>query len=237
MLFLSACTSVAEKPLAQDEKTLQKKTVASTQTKAVEKKPKTPMGELKNIFAKYWVSDSVFMQVNKKSIMGLLGRTTEHSGKLLFSKGKLRIDFIKPEPSSIIFNDQDVILIKSVKQGLSEKRLITKVNRKKVQKQNALMGLLFGDKNVWDKLKLIKTLPKGDLVSLHFKPMKQSDLPGVVSVAIVFDTATKEVRAIKQVDDSENEVQFMFSSMLFDINFKKDYFNFKLAKGDEVTEL
>ena len=45
------------------------------------------------ILDKYWKADSVFMRVNKKVILSLLGRETESSGVLLFSKGKLRIDF------------------------------------------------------------------------------------------------------------------------------------------------
>lgn len=212
--------------------------VLLTSLSALATKPKLPpLLEVQGIFAKYWASDSVFMQVNKKSIMGLLGSTSDTNGRLLFAKGKLRIDFVEPEKSTIIFNDKKIILIKNVKQGLTDKRLITYISKAKVQRQNALMGLLFGDKKVWSKLQLTDIRPKKDLVSLFFKPKGPDDLPGVIKVAIVYDQATREIRAIKQWDDSENEVQFVFSSMLFDIPFKKNYFSYQPKKGDEINEL
>ncbi len=200
-------------------------------------KSSTGVKRVQKIFEKYWSSKSVFMKVKKKSIMGFLQKTAEHEGRLLFSKGLLRIDFAKPEEITFIFGTKKIILVKKIKQGLEEKTLVTYMNKKRVSSHSSLMSLLFGEKKVWSKLKLTAEVSKKNLMSLHFTPVDEKSMPGVIKLAIVFDTNTEQIKAIKQWDSTENEIQFMFSSILFDVPVPKNAFRYIPPKNAEVSHL
>ncbi|MEZ4870909.1 MAG: outer membrane lipoprotein carrier protein LolA [Bdellovibrionales bacterium] len=189
------------------------------------------------ILDKYWESDSVYMQVEKKVVTTLLDIENTSSGRLMFVKGQVRIDFNEPDEQIVVINKSHIWLAKHTTSAQKKIWQVTRMPRTRAEKQNALMALLFGDKKVWDKLKLEGVSEKGDLVSIKLKPLKPEYLPGIEKLVLIIDKAVNELRLIKQWDEIESEVQMKFTTPLFDAPYEKNFFDYSPPKGAQVTEL
>ena len=191
---------------------------------------------LKDIFNKMWMSDSVIMGLNKTVVYGLLGNEKKYSGRLLFSKGRLRVELSKPEPSLLLIEDEFIWFAQKLGKDLGSKWQITKVKKSMSKKSQALLSLLFGDQLGWQKLKVVKsTKVKKNVMQYEFVPKSPDSFPGVVKIKIKIDTKKTAMLEIVHEDEVENITTYKFTSVDFDKIIAKKKFKFRVPKGADVT--
>lgn len=185
---------------------------------------------VEKVLTRYRRANAVQANVDKKVIQELMGTTTQSQGHFYFSKGKLRLEIVKPERSILVYDGRNIWL----ESQLDESQIqVSHMKAGALRRTDSLMAALFDRKEALSKFKLLKVEKiKGDQVySFEPKEKKKTDVR-YLEVAL----KGKDIHRILYKDQMENTVSFEFS----DLNQKKvppAKFHYHPPKGASVTEL
>jgi outer membrane lipoprotein-sorting protein len=187
---------------------------------------------IKSVLRKYQQQSGVVMNVEKKVISALLERTDVSDGILIFSKGRVRMDIKKPEPSLLILNGDRVWMVNKVEKQTH----VAKTKLTGGVKSNPLLTLLRGEDRVWRGLKLLKKSAKGPAQSITLAPPKGDDWGDVVELEIKVDSQKLELLGFRYQDELDNKTQFVFSGVKFGQKVPNKEFEFNPPAQAQVTE-
>jgi len=242
-LFIAACHSLSHATLKPKTAEMPLTLLASENEKTLSEKSKEEPREsveisiIKKIFKIYRLSKSVKMKVNKSVHMYLLDQDKESSGTLYYSKGKIRLEIKKPNESLLIMNQEIIWMVNQLPEEFGGELQITKITSKATtQKSKATLAILLSDENVWKNFKVKKSEKTKKSRSIWLSPLASSELLDVQKVYLKLDTKDKKIEEIEYWDDIGNITNFKFSDIRFNINLKKNIFNYVPPGGADVTE-
>ena len=76
--------------------------------KSTVKNIKLKKNPISNVFKSYGETTGLKLQLKKKVKSGILGKETDSSGELYFSKGNLRLELNKPQKSLLVIDNNDI---------------------------------------------------------------------------------------------------------------------------------
>jgi len=192
--------------------------------------------DLRKMFNRFWLADSVSMDLQKEVESGLLGVQAVHKGRFYFSKGKIRVEFFEPQKSLLIVDNDNIWHSIKAPEALGGKWQVTKVKKSMTSKSQAFLNLMFGDELYWHKLKVIQLKVIDNKIEYMFKPEKENDFPNLKKLVIVMSEDKKELQNITQWDYIENKINYSFSNHDSSKVLPKKMFKFKLPKGASINE-
>ena len=118
-------------------------------------KPKKPgLSEVEKVLTHLRTGDGFHSKLQKSVHNGQLGNNSESTGEIYFSKGKMRIEFNKPEKTLLIFDGQQAWQEQEYDDGDKKHVIVTKMHAKNIKRDSALLSALLGDKDVLKKFEI-----------------------------------------------------------------------------------
>lgn len=191
----------------------------------------------KEVMSRYQKVTGVQAQVHKTVVMSLLSEKSESTGELLLSQGRFRMEFKKPNASTLIMNKKTIWLITPGISDDNSRPQVLKINSKDFMRQTkSPVALLLGQTSSWDKLKVQSEVSENNIVKLKLLPKTVQSLGDVMSVDIEIDKSKKELLYLATRDELDNETHFRFINTAVIEKAKDSKFEYLPPKNADVTE-
>jgi outer membrane lipoprotein-sorting protein len=190
---------------------------------------KTPGKDVVKVLAGYREAKGIKAKVDKTVVQETLGTSQKGRGNFYFSKGKLRLEMIDPEPTTLVYDGKTVWFEQRID---DEHVLVTKMRTNDLRKSDSLLAALFDKKNVLEGFNLKSTKNDESKKTFNFeaKNKKKSDVQ-----SLEITVKDKEILRISYKDRIENQVTLEFSDTARgEVPAKK--FAYHPPKGAEITE-
>ena len=186
--------------------------------------------EVDAAMAAYRKAPAVEARVKKTIHQEVMNTKNESEGRFYFSKGKLRLDFDRPERSTLVYDGRTVWL----ESRLDDKHVqVSRVKSGALRKSNSLMAALFDNKDALKAFRLLTRKEEHGLTKFAFEP-RDRKATEVRSLEIALDH--QALSAITYRDEMENKVEFQFKDVrLGPVAAAK--FKYQPPKGASVTNL
>jgi outer membrane lipoprotein-sorting protein len=179
---------------------------------------------IKSIDQSYKSAKSISMDLKKIVKVQLLDKTSKMSGKVLFSKGRMRMEMDPP--------DKSLVVIDKKHKNSAIQVIQAEVSTKKGRSQNFL-GLLTqgGILKFFNVSGVQKTSDEEQVFFLQ---------PNVASVEfkraqVIVNPKTKKIVALKYWDELDNETGYEFANVKFDLSLEDKNFVYHPPKNADVT--
>jgi outer membrane lipoprotein-sorting protein len=248
-LLLMACGSTAHSESFPDEVMTPQASPAPEAKKSVEKKPeaktskakpdtaKTPDSILLAVGNKYKNAKSVAMDIDRKLVIGLLGKEKNAKGTLILSKGKMRMELATPEKSIVVIDGKTLWVADypaAEFKNAAVQVLKGKIDSKKAANQTFVGALSRGG------------LPKefqatGSMrdekqrTVLFLTPRKQNGEFKRAQLVLAEDNMT--IAELRYWDDRDNATTMTFSNVKFDVPVSKKTFEFAPPENADITTI
>lgn len=196
----------------------------------------SPRVEVEKTLASYRQSRTFKAQVKKIITQELIGgEPTTSEGDFYFSKGRLRLEINKPEPTILVFDGKYIWFESRIGEGAEQKIVVSKMKSQQIKKSDSLLAVLFDNKEILKTFKLneVKNLEVGKQFIFSPKDSKKSE---VQRLELVLAPKAKEILSVTYTDTLDNKVEIHFSNTE-KANVAKEKFSYKPPKGADVTEL
>lgn len=205
--------------------------LASAATKTSE------LSTVKTIVASYQKSPAVTAKVEKEVTFALLGEQKKSSGRMDFSKGRLRLEIDKPDPSLIVMNKKVIWVVTPTPEELGGKTQVLKISSQEMSKQSkAPLAVLLGKKEAWDNFKVKSSQTNNGTLALTLVPTKPNVVGEIVSMQIEVSNKEKVLKMLSYKDELDNETKFIFSNTKLDAKVDDKLFIYSPPKNAEITE-
>ncbi len=164
----------------------------------------------------------------KKQISDVLGETEESSGKLEFSKGRIRVEeknksknrniFIKNKESFWHLQPDHQVLTGSVKESIP-----------------SVFEMMFSNPDVWDGLDSHVVEDKNGAVRI--KVLMGKDKPGFSNFEVTINKVKRRFENISFEDELGNKTEIAFDDTQFLKKAKENSFKYKTKRKDKITYL
>ncbi len=192
---------------------------------------------IKETMRRYQGAAAVEIHLSKTVTLSLLDETKKSDGRLVFSKGRLRLEIFKPEESIIVMNNNTLWVETPTPIELGGKTQVIKIQSKDLSSQaKAPLAALLGKISAWDQLTVKTEVETKDGVTMSLVPKKENALGEIVSVSLVIAKKARELIMISYKDELDNETKFEFNKTNFGAKADKNVFVYMLPKNAELTE-
>jgi outer membrane lipoprotein-sorting protein len=194
-------------------------------------KKTSPTAEVEAVMSKYRKAPAVTAKVKKTVVQEMTGVDTKSTGNFYYSKGKLRLDFIEPEKTTLVYDGRYVWL----EARLDDKKVqVTKLRTNELKKSKSVITALFDQKDVLRGFKLVKSGKEDGAKVYTFAPKNKKAGGEVTSLEVALKG--KDISRIGYTDEVENKVNFYFTDLTRGkVDARK--FSYKPPKNAEVTEI
>lgn len=187
--------------------------------------------EVDSVLAKYREAEAIEAKIKKTVTNEMMGMDNVSSGNFYFSKGKLRMDILEPEKTTLVYDGKFVWMEQEIEEG---KKLVTKLRTNEMKRSKSVLTALFEKKDVLRNFKLVKSSKEGESQKHIFEPKNVKEEQEVRELEVTLKK--KEIERIAYKDQLENKVTFDFSDIRRgEVPAKK--FTYKPPKGAEMTEI
>ena len=182
------------------------------------------------VMAAYRRAPAIQAHVKKTVYQELMGSRNDSEGTFYFSKGKLRLDFTKPERSTLVYDGRAVWL----ESRLDDKHIqVTRVKSGALRKSNSLLAALFDRRDALKSFRLVKSSEARGLTKYEFAAR---DLKATEVRTLDITLGPEDIHAISYRDQRENQVDFVFQNLRRDpVDAAK--FSYRPPRGASVTNL
>jgi chaperone LolA len=192
---------------------------------------------LKEIFTKYKTAPAVTVDVKKKVLFALLDDEKQSSGQLQLSRGRLRLQIAKPDPSLLVVDNSTIWIETPASQELGSKPQVLKIVSKSFDKRSkSPLAILMGDESVWDEFKVKTQKSQGAVTEYYLEPKNKLQTKEIVQISLKVDEKDKLIRRIAYQDDIGNETSYQFENENFKAKFSDKDMQYTPPKGAEITE-
>lgn len=204
--------------------------------------------DLVDVEKAYARSATIKMKVTKTLHLKMLDQKKVYSGSMILKRpGLLRLEFDKPEKSVAVVTPKKFVLIQyPAEQDAKDTsgfrdtviRVTQSTNPKRIQSQH-LVALLMGKGSILTEFKLNeKNVSKQeDLAVYKLKPKSQNSDIKTIEIQIVAAGNTAVIQSISYTDQLDNVTELKFEEVKFGKKIKSSYFDLKIPKDAEVTEI
>ncbi len=182
---------------------------------------------LSKIASKYGNFNSFSSDLEKTTVLKALALKKTYSGKLNFSKDKIRLDIKTPSKSIVLFDNKQITTV----QYPEDAEFDDTIRVMKTKTNNFLNQMLQGD---FTKLKVLSVATKGDIVTYELVPKKPI---GLTKASVSIDSKKILVTQFSYWDTLENKTSFIFSNVVTGRKIEDNLFELKIPKNAITTEL
>ena len=208
-----------------------KSSVGASNKKPLNRRREKGMERLKEILGNYRKSSGILMELKKEVYISLMEETKSYDGQLLLSKGRLKLEIVKPEKSLLIVDGNTIWLESQFDKNIQVSKLSTTGKDRK----KGLIGLFFGETSIWDGYRLIKAQTKKNLTQYTMVPKTNNKKPEAEKIIVEIDKNKKFVTNLSYWDELENRTMYQFSKIDFKVEVKKDTFKYIPPKDAQIT--
>src|SRR5262249_24074961 len=153
--------------------------------------------------------------------------STSH-GTFYFSAGKLRMDIVEPEPTTLVYDGK---IVWSEARSAENHVLVTKIRNTELSKSDSLLASLFSGKDLLKNFALKEVKEKDSKKTFYFVDKdKKSDVQ-----SLEISIKGKDIQRISYLDQRENKVTLEFDDLSHP-KLPADKFADVPPKGAEITE-
>jgi outer membrane lipoprotein-sorting protein len=143
----------------------------------------------------------------------------------------------KPSPSELVFDGQTIWHAQELGADLGGGWQVAKAKDAKSLQSNGFLRLLFGDKNVFQELKLISREERSpEILAFKFEPLPGKDFASINRFVIEMNRPRMTLTKIDYTDENGNRIVYDFLSFRRRADLTKSDFSFKPPAGARVTE-
>jgi len=186
---------------------------------------------LNHTLEKYTGPSMVEMDVEKEIKLSVIGRTKIHKGHIYLARGKVRIEFEKPNKSLVVLDGKHTWVVTYPPEEFGGP---VQVARSKAEQGKNIISLVSEGRFLEFFEVVGKTKEKGSVV-FEFKP--KADIDEFKKVFVFVNPTKKVFELIKYKDQLENEIKYVFTNTAFQKKIKKKLFVYVPPKDAEVMHL
>jgi outer membrane lipoprotein-sorting protein len=187
-------------------------------------------GNVEAVMAAYRAAPAIEAHVKKVVHQEVMGTKSESEGQFYFSKGKLRLDFTKPERSTLVYDGRTIWL----ESRLDDKHIqVSRVKSGSLRKSNSLLAALFDRRDALKGFKLVKRSEAHGLIRYEYQPR---DVKATEVRRLEVTLVNKDIHSIMYKDQMENQVDFVFQDLKRG-PVAPAKFNYHPPRGASVTNL
>jgi len=192
---------------------------------------------VKQVLRRYQKSEAVEIKISKKVHLSLLDETKESSGKLVLSKGRLRMEIEPPDESLLVMNKNIIWLATPTPEELGGKTQVLKIPSSKLSQQSrAPIAFLLGKESVWDQFVVQGEERKNSVTELKLKQKSSKEKADIKSVNLWIDHKNQRIEKLAYKDELDNETSYRFLETDFKAKPEDKKFEYVPPKDSEVTE-
>lgn len=209
--------------------------VPKTKNNIVSQAQKDDVALIKSIDQSYKNAKSITMDLKKILNVQLLDKVSKTSGKVLFSKGRMRMEMDAPDKSLVVIDKKHIWVVNypgTEFKNSAIQVIQAEVSTKKGRSQNFL-GLLTqgGILKYFNVSGVLKTTEEEEVFFLQ---------PNQASVEfkraqIVVNPKTKRITSLKYWDELDNETGYEFTNVQFDQRLEDKNFVYHPPKNADIT--
>jgi outer membrane lipoprotein-sorting protein len=193
--------------------------------------------KIKVLLRRYQLAKAVKVELKKTVKLALLDEEKNSEGNLILSNGRLKLEILKPEPSTVIVNKNLIWVISPTSKDLGGKTQVMKISSSSLKKQaKAPLAILIGRPSAWDQFKVESKTEDENTAKYVLKPKDPKEMNEMVVLKITVDKKNVELRDLSYSDDLDNETRFDFKAADFKVDIKDDAFDYVPPKNAELTE-
>ena len=176
------------------------------------------------------------MQVKKKSLQSLLGRTSESKGEMSLSKtGLFWWKISEPRPSLLVFDGDWAWNEEALPDDLGGGIKVSKTRQFKASPAYRILMALMGKGDFWQSFSPLRTWEKDGELLMQLTPKDAGWNLSLLTLR--FKREAHQLVGLSYTDDLENETHFDFSEMKLLKNLDKKLFSYSPPKAADITEL
>lgn len=180
-------------------------------------------------------ASAVQMLFTKRTKSPYLLKEKTSEGKLIFSKGKMKLTQNSPLREQLILNGKVLWHVQFPEDGKNQKMQVTRFDLKTPNRStNVLLAFLFEDESIWSKLNVKSLEEVGGRVKHILIPKRKEDFPDIAEIRVSIDKTSLALVGISYTDELENLIEFEFKETKLGVSTKKMDFEYKPPKGIEV---
>lgn len=183
------------------------------------------------VLAKYRQASALQAKVKKTVVQETMGTEVVSTGDFYFSKGRLRLDFLEPEKTTLVYDGKFVWL----ESRLDDKNIqVTKMRTNELRRSKSIVTALFEKNDILKSFKMLKAKEENGVKNYFFEPRKKMAGDEIQMLHVVLKN--KEIERISYKDQLENTVSFDFSNLTKG-NVPASKFSYQIPKNAQVTEI
>lgn len=196
---------------------------------------KEDLANLKALDQKYKNSKSISMDLQKILKLEVLNQERKSKGRLLISKGRMRMEIDKPDQSLVVVDKKNIWVVQyppEELQGAALQVIRASAETKKGRSQSFIGLLVRG--GITKYFRVLNTMTAKDGLTTYFLQPEA----GTVEFAraqVTLDPRTQQLKELKYWDELGNETKFLFSKISFDKKIPANKFAYTPPKNADVT--
>ena len=189
---------------------------------------KSPAKEVDIVLAGYRSAKAIQAKVKKTVAQETLETKMESQGKFYFSKGKMRLEMMEPEHTTVVYDGKTIWFEQRVD---DDHILVTKMRAVELRKSDSILAALFDKKDILKTFDFKNALSEdnGKTFTFAAKDKKNSDVQ-LLDISI----KNKDISRISYKDRIDNRVTLEFSDLTKGA-VAPDKFIYKPPKNAEIT--
>lgn len=163
--------------------------------------------EVDAVLGAYRSAKAIQANVRKTVVQETLDTKMESRGKFYFSKGKMRLEMMEPERTTVVYDGKTIWFEQRVDE---EHILVTKMRAVELRKSDSILAALFDKKDILKTFDFKGALSENDEKTFNFaaKDKKNSDVQ-LLDISI----KNKDISRISYKDRIDNRVTLEFSDL------------------------
>ncbi|OQW52408.1 MAG: hypothetical protein A4S09_08620 [Proteobacteria bacterium SG_bin7] len=200
----------------------------------ISKKEQSDDKDLRAVAEKLVSTPLVKMQLKKTVFNAITEEEKTHEGDLSVTRGKMRMNILGDENSSVIVNKSEIWIVNYDFENREKAKQVVHVKSGKDKVQQLLLSLLDGDQ-LLKNFAIKKSVRKENILMFELEPKSKVD--EIVKVQLAVNDGDYVVKTIQYWDSTENKTKFDFSEVKFLDKNEPKLFAFTPPKGVKVEEL
>ncbi len=191
---------------------------------------------VRGIDSAYQKAKTVSMNIKKSIKSQLIDSHASSSGKVLFSKGRMRMELNDPDKSLVVIDKKHIWVVNYPSGEFKNSALQVlkaEISSKKGRSQNFLGLLTQG--GVLKYFNVSGLMKLSDEEKIFFLQPNDATVE-FKRAQMVLNPKTKRITGLRYWDELDNETVFEFSNIKFDVKLDEKNFNFELPEGADLTE-
>jgi outer membrane lipoprotein-sorting protein len=209
--------------------------VAKVKNTSISQAQKEDVALIKSIDESYKNAKSISMDLKKILTVQLLDKVSKTSGKVLFSKGRMRMEMDAPDKSLVVIDKKHIWVVNypSAEFKNSAIQVIqAEVSTKKGRSQNFLGLLTQG--GILKYFNVSGVLKTSDEEEVFFLQPNEATVE-FKRAQMVIHPKTKKILSLKYWDELDNETGYEFSNVQFNQRLDDKSFVYHPPKNADIT--